>query len=344
MNVMENIYNIIKIDEDSITHKYLQISNSIIKAIEEKKIAKNYPLPSINDLSFELDISRDTVEKAYRQLKKLSIVDSVPGKGYFITKTDFNQEFRILLLFNKLSAHKKLIYDSFAETLGGRAAIDFYIYNNDYKLFKKIINNRKQEYTHYVIIPHFVDGGKKAFEALNTLPSNKLILLDKLVDGVTSNFAAIYENFKEDIYLALVQATDKLSKYERIKIIFPQDSYYPIEILDGFHQYCREYNINNAVIHKIQNESIQDGDVYINVMEDDLVVLIEKILLTDFELGKNVGIISYNETALKKIILDGITTISTDFKMMGIKTAEIILSNMPERFAIPFYLTLRKSL
>ncbi len=28
------------------------------------------------------------------------------------------------------------------------------------------------------------------------------------------------------------------------------------------------------------------------------------------------GVISYNETPLKKIILNGITTISTDFQMM----------------------------
>ena len=38
-------------------------------------------------------------------------------------------------------------------------------------------------------------------------------------------------------------------------------------------------------------------------------------------IGKQVGIISYNETPLKKIILNGITTISTDFEAMGIEAA-----------------------
>lgn len=37
---------------------------------------------------------------------------------------------------NKLSALKKIIYDAFVETLGEKAAIGFYIYNNDYGLFK----------------------------------------------------------------------------------------------------------------------------------------------------------------------------------------------------------------
>jgi DNA-binding LacI/PurR family transcriptional regulator len=79
-------------------------------------------------------------------------------------------------------------------------------------------------------------------------------------------------------------------------------------------------------------------------MEDDLVHLIEKVISDKLKIGKDVGIISYNETPLKKIILDGITTISTDFEMMGRKTAELILSQSTEHVAIPFSLTLRPSL
>lgn len=53
-------------------------------------------------------------------------------------------------------------------------------------------------------------------------------------------------------------------------------------------------------------------------------LLIEKIIETKLEVGKQVGVISYNETPLKKIILNGITTISTDFHLMGGK-AQLIL-------------------
>jgi DNA-binding LacI/PurR family transcriptional regulator len=60
--------------------------------------------------------------------------------------------------------------------------------------------------------------------------------------------------------------------------------------------------------------------------------------------GRDVGVISYNETPLKKIILNGITTISTDFKMMGEQAAQLILSKSKEHIEIPFSLTLRPSL
>jgi DNA-binding LacI/PurR family transcriptional regulator len=79
-------------------------------------------------------------------------------------------------------------------------------------------------------------------------------------------------------------------------------------------------------------------------MENDLVILIEKILATKLKVGKHVGVISYNETPLKKIILNGITTISTDFQMMGEKTAELIMQQSTEHVRIPFYLTMRSSL
>ena len=47
---------------------------------------------------------------------------------------------------------------------------------------------------------------------------------------------------------------------------------------------------------------------------------------------------------LKKIILNGITTISTDFQMMGEKAAELILNKSSEHIEARFYLTLRNSL
>lgn len=132
----ENIYRVIKIDEQSITAKYIQLTNAILQGIDQGKLEKDYLLPSINELSYELEISRDTVEKAYRHLKSLGVVASVPGKGYFIAKTDFKQKIKLFLIFNKLSAHKKIIYDSLVNVLGEKAALDFYIYNNHSSLFK----------------------------------------------------------------------------------------------------------------------------------------------------------------------------------------------------------------
>jgi DNA-binding transcriptional regulator YhcF (GntR family) len=338
------IFKHIVLDDHSATPKYQQLANSIVDAVQSGKIKKDDVLPSINELSFEFEISRDTAEKGYRYLKHLGILGSVPGKGFFIKNTEVNKQLKIFLLFNKLSAHKKIIYDAIVTALGDRAAIDFYIYNNDYSLFKKLLANRKDDYTHFVIIPHFQEGGENAFEIINEIDKSRLILLDKNVPGVDGKFGAVYEDFEKDIYQALEQALPRLSKYQTLKIIFPEYTYHPQEILKGFAKFCDQYAFASKVVHDISLEPIAKGEVFINLMENDLVILIERILAASLKVGDDVGVISYNETPLKKIILNGITTISTDFQLMGEKTAELILNRSTEHVEIPFYLTTRSSL
>jgi DNA-binding transcriptional regulator YhcF (GntR family) len=339
-----NIFDWIRVDEFSATPKYLQLTNSILKGIETGKIRKNDLMPSINELSFELEISRDTAEKGYKYLKKMGVLGSVPGKGYFIQNADFRQTLKIFLLFNKLSAHKKIIYDAFTAALGDYAFVDFYIYNNDYGLFKKLLTERKEDYSHYVIIPHFQEGEEHAPEIINSIPKEKLVLLDKRVPGIDGQYAAVYENFEQDIYRALEKARESLSKYHTIKIIFPSYTYHPIDILKGCSRFCQEYAFTYKVVENIAEEPIGEGEVYINLMEEDLVVLIERIISLKLELGQQVGVISYNETPLKKLILNGITTISTDFQQMGAMTARMILDNERRQEEVPFHLTLRNSL
>jgi DNA-binding transcriptional regulator YhcF (GntR family) len=335
---------IISIDYQSATPKYRQLANSILASIRKGQLQKDDVLPSINELSFQFEISRDTAEKGYKYLKEIGVLGSVPGKGFYISNTNLDKGLKIFLLFNKLSAHKKIIYDALIAALPDTASVDFYIYNNDFSFFKKLIQNNRNEYSHYVIIPHFMEGGEQAAEIMNSIDKSKLVLLDKLVPGVVGNYGAVYENFEQDIYNALTQARESLARYHTIKIIFPAHSYFSLEILRGFEKFCIENNFKHDVVHDLAESTISRGEVYINLMESDLVILIERIISQKFEIGKDIGVISYNETPLKKIILNGITTISTDFQLMGEKTAEVILNGSTQHIEIPFYLTLRNSL
>jgi DNA-binding transcriptional regulator YhcF (GntR family) len=339
-----NFFANVQVDEFSSTPKYLQLTNSILNAIEAGKLKKDDIVPSINELSFELEVSRDTAEKGYKHLKKMGVLGSVPGKGYYIINDDIRQTQRVMLLFNKLSAHKKIVYDAFVETLGENVSIDFYIYNNDFALFRKLLNNAKEDYSHYVIIPHFIEGGENAHEIINAIPKHKLILLDKSLPSVEGEYAGVYENFEKDIYHALEQALKPLAKYHTLKIIFPEKSYFPREIVKGFNRFCHEYAFTHKIVHDIATEPISSGEVYINLMEADLVALIERLVSMKTRIGKQVGVISYNETVMKKIILSGITTISTDFYEMGVQAAKLVLSGEKKHIEVPFKLTLRASL
>ncbi|WP_419213617.1 GntR family transcriptional regulator [Maribacter sp. X9] len=336
----------IEINESSIIPKYRQIVNSIRTALEKGDVKLNDKLPSVNEVLIEFDISRDTVVRAYDHLKKINIIQSVPGKGYYIKKDSEELQAKIFLLFNKLSAHKKLIYDAFSKELGNKATIDFFIYENNYRQFKNLIRaSKERDYTHYAIICHFEEGGDEVVNFINdNIPLHKLLILDKKFFAWDNKVACVYQDFEQNIYNALVELNRLLKKYRKIKLLFRKKTYHPIEIKQGFLKFCLEYAYDYEIIDTLESEYIEKNTAYINLMENDLILLIKKIRTTKFQLGNDVGIISYNETAIKEILLDGITVISTDFEQLGKHAAKLILKNEKKHIENPFYTIIRKSL
>lgn len=337
---------LIDISEHSKVPKYQQIINSILSAIKNGEVNVNDKLPSVNELLIEFDISRDTIVRAYDHLKRIKLIESVPGKGYYIKTDDIVLKAKVFLLFNKLSPHKKIIYDAFARELGDQATIDFFIYDNNYRHFKELIlASKSRDYTHYAIICHFEEGGEDLVGFIRKeIPLGQLVILDKKVDQLGDKVVCVYQDFEKDIYSALVELNHQLIKYKKIKLLLRKRTYHPIEIKKGFLKFCTEYAYDLEVIETIENEMIEKNTAYINLTENDLVLLIKKIKDTKFVLGKDVGIISYNDTPVKEILLDGITVISTDFEKLGKQSAQLILNKEVRQFENPFYVIPRKSL
>jgi DNA-binding LacI/PurR family transcriptional regulator len=89
---------------------------------------------------------------------------------------------------------------------------------------------------------------------------------------------------------------------------------------------------------------VKKGQAYVVIEETDLVNLVKICRNNKLRIGKDVGIVSYNETLLKEILLDGITVISTDHEQMGITAAQIIMDKTQQKVKNPFRLILRNSL
>lgn len=83
----KKIFELIQVDEYSATPKYLQLSNSILKAVETGEIKEDFMLPSINELSFELEISRDTAEKRLPLSETNRCIGICSRERFFLLKT-----------------------------------------------------------------------------------------------------------------------------------------------------------------------------------------------------------------------------------------------------------------
>ncbi|TAN02268.1 MAG: GntR family transcriptional regulator [Chitinophagaceae bacterium] len=325
--------------------KYISVADSILAAIRDGEFRKGEQLPSINEFSEAYLLSRDTVEKAYKELRHQGIIEPVKGKGYFISRVDVDASLRILLVFNKISNYKKQIFNAFIQTLGFSATVDLQIHHSNVELFGTLIASGLGKYDYYVIMPHFYENQQEVLHILNQIPAEKLIFLDKNLPDYKNKFAAVYQDFEKDIYDALDEALQSLKHYKHLVYVNPNMTPYPDEIRKGFWRFCKMNDFEFSILDGIETDTkIHPGDAFIVIEENDLTTLVKICKTKELKPGKDIGIISYNETPLKEVLMDGITVISTDHEKMGETVAKIIMEKRSEQIKNPFSLIRRKSL
>ena len=333
------------ISPDKKVPMYLQIVDSITDAIRRGNYKMGDRIYSINELSNEYFLARDTVQKAYNILHERGVITSVKGKGYYVNNTNLDVAYKVLLLFSKISNYKKQIYNSFVQTLGSNAVVDIKIHHFNTALFAEHITNNLNNYDYFVVMPHFDNNLPEALGMIKKIPEDKLIILDKNIPLSDLHSAAVYQDFQNDIAEALEQGLDLLSKYNKLFLVFPGGGKYSAEIIQGFRKFCMQNDFKNDIMEEITGETgVNAREAYIVIEESDLCNLIKKARSSGLQIGKDLGIISYNDSPLKEILLDGITVVTTDHNKMGETAARMILDNSKEKIKNPFVLIRRSSL
>ena len=333
----------VKLKENHRISKIQQIVNAVVKDIEVGVFPKEKQLPSINQFSDENNVARETVEKAYRQLKKRGYIASIPGRGFYVLGKN-RKRLKVLLIFNKLSSFKKIIYESLLEELGAKAKVDLQVHHYDPKKLKEILEEHLGKYDYFVIMPHFFSNAKEKeyIDIIKMVPAHELILLDKNLPQLKFPYRAVYQDFKTDIYAALSSSASHIKKYKSIILILPEDIHHPKEIAEGIKQFSNEKGLKFSIIDSVGSGPLIKDSIYIVTDEDNLATLLKKIRELKLELRKDLGIISFNETVFKELL--DITVISTDFAQMGRTAAKLILGKECEQYNNPFYLIQRGSL
>jgi GntR family transcriptional regulator len=83
---------------------YLQLGDQVRYAAASGKLRPGDPLPSLRPLAEELRINRNTIAKAYAELESQGIIETVPGKGYFLktSNSPFSETVRQRLLLTEI--------------------------------------------------------------------------------------------------------------------------------------------------------------------------------------------------------------------------------------------------
>ena len=338
-----------KVDLNSRTPIYKQLLAIIENGVDEDVLQVGECLPSMNEMSVMLNISKETVKKVYSILRERGLIESIHGKGFFVTQRRDERKLRIFMLLDKLSQYKQIFYDAFISDIGDHADITIHMYNQDINSFEEFIDHALDNFDYYLITPHFnLDPvtQARALKALKRIPNRKLIVVDNWLRSLSGNYGAVYQDMANDIYEGLQSAIDDIRKYEKLHVVILPTSLYGSLIIGGITRFCEDNNISVEFHYDINESMMQKNGLYL-LLNGQLGLGLADLARTatrqGLAIGEDIGLISYNDSYLSDIILGGLTTVSTDFGQMGHLAAEMILNNDLRKIKCDFKLIRRKT-
>jgi DNA-binding transcriptional regulator YhcF (GntR family) len=324
------------VDNNSNTLKFQQLVDAIIDAISRDQLKAGEMLPSVNQIMKESNLSRDTVFKAYAELKKRGVVESVPNRGYFVTR----KITKVFLFLDTFKAYKEVLYGSFLKHLPKNIGVDLHFHHYNISLFEKIVLESLGKYSKYIIMNF---DHPKIPGIIQKIPAEQLLVIDWNIYA-TEKHSSVFQNFGRPVYDCLAVNLEKIARYKEFVFYYPPFTYHPKDSIHYFEKFCADFELKHSVIFEEEKFKINKGALYFLVSDRTLAGFLDQCAEKGYEPGREVGVISYNETPMKKYVKNGITVISTDFEMMGQKAAEFVTTGDFMRFEVPTTLKLRSSL
>lgn len=336
------------IDTTSKVPIYRQLTGSIESAVKSGRLHPGEQLPSMNQIADRHGISRETVKKAYTILCRKGALVSKQGKGFYVAEKNADSMLQVLVLFDKFSVYKQVIFNSLAQALGGRADITLHTHNQSIELLEYYLDNNLDNFDYYVVTPHFpLDEAtlEKSVKLISRIPNRKLIMLDRWIKEIPGNYGAVFQDFENDIYEGLREGLDKILESGRMRVITLPESLYGCCIHHGLERFATDYKIRLDYYTEVP-EDIAKGDIFLvlnSQLDWGLAALARKAAEKRLSPGRDISIISYNDFELNDVVLGGLTTVSTDFAKMGRLAAEMILTGKPSKIHCPFHMNHRRT-
>jgi DNA-binding transcriptional regulator YhcF (GntR family) len=335
----KNLPDLITIDTSLAIPIYKQIVQCIFKGIDSGMLNQDDKLPSVNSIAEGFGLARGSVFTAYNELRSSGIIDSVPGKGYFIRSTQTRLTQNIFLLFNTFAPYKEALYNSIVQNLPDGSRIDIYFHHHNKILFENLIREEASYYNCFIIMPEIYED---TLSILSSLEPKQVFLLDVGYREYKKYYPGIFQNFNKDIFTILTKMKQLVSKYKRLFLVVPPHITVK-EIVSGFNRFGKTDPVETAVISDLDAANMKKGDAFIIIDDNDLVELVKCAKERSWVAGRDIGFLSYNETNLKSVVGDGVSTITSDYAAMGKSIAEMLLANERRVIENPFVMIDRQS-
>lgn len=318
------------------TTKAKQLADIISQDISMGVYKTGDLLPSINQLSTSYKVSRDTVFKAFLDLKERGLIDSTPGKGHYVMSKLTN----VLLLLDEYSPFKYALYNSFVKRLSHNYKVDLLFHQYSERLFNTIIRESLGRYNKYIVMNF---DNERFSSNLCKIESSRLLLLD-FGKFEKEGYSYLCQDFDQGFYDALQLLKEPLQKYRKVVVLLPKDSFHPRSSREHFEKFCADNGLESGVTDDVDGLEVREGVVYIAIRQIDVVAIVKKSREAGLRCGVDFGVIAYNDTPAYEVIDQGITVLSINWEKMGSEAAEFVLSGKSIQEYLPTEVHLRGSL
>lgn len=324
--------------------KYLSkseaISEAVITSIKEKILAVGDLLPTVNKAVNEFGVARKTVVRSYDILKKRGIINSKERLGYMIISDNLKHKMKVMMLIQSFNAYMEQFYNSVVDNLGPEVQVDVYFHHYNPQVFNAVLRENIGKYWKY-IITSFDD--KTVQKEVKKIPVKDLIICSRDY-WMPREALSFTQDFYGGTFEALNQASNEISKYKSIFLIFPKGRGHSTKIVKSFKAFCDSISITHQVIESAKEVDLKTGQAYMVIEDCDMVTILENCEKNGFTPGEQIGLLSYNDTPIKKVIRNGVSVISTDFIKLGQLAAEAILGKIKQSKILPIKFIVRNSL
>lgn len=321
--------------------KHEQLIDGIFNAIDDKILRKGDQLPSINQMIENIGFARKTIVKAYDELKERGIIGSKSFIGYFLVSEETNRKLRIALILFSFRPFQEVFYNTFREKLGKKVELEVFFHHNNVDTLMKMLTNVSNKYSKYVVAAIEDDDIKQKLESFS---GDKLILIDRSLEKMSNHCSSVIQVFEEPTRRVLEEVLILINKYKKFVLFYTSKQDYPPGILTAFLSFVKENQIEAEVVDRYESGILEKNTAYLVINDSDLWSLLKDCAENHLSVGRDIGILSHNDSTIKEIIFGGITTFSTNFEEMAAKTAELVLSNKKANIVLPTRLIDRQSL
>lgn len=290
--------------------KYLQLADHFRRQIVSRQLSGQAHLPSINDLSARYNLSRDTVRKAYLELKRNNLVQGVRGKGYFVRAVPHRQrEERWLLLTKGPGGETDDLVTQIKTATTASVPVNVDYHHGAAPDLERFLTPRAGDFSRIIVAGSF---DAAAADVVKRFPAGKTLhISEDPVTGCNLPNGLVIDR-GEMLYRALRQCNETSTGLQRLYLGFCGNVSVAKQLLPGFQRFCITAGKRGRLLSEFGVIEPTSGSLYVVSDPWELSILLDRTARTALSPGREVKVLYVGRHTGLEALAGGITSLHAD--------------------------------